>query len=602
MNLIQILSYETGNMEKISLSLRGIQQKVNKTKSLIICADISGSMMCSIDDSSFSNLSLQSLQPLPIIPEDEDQEEDEHNLSPPKPILRHSMTAATPSLWVSPSQSSLSSQSNQNKNTRLECVHGVLMRIIDMCQYLLDTQEYHQELSIILFDDKCLSFSTMDGLTFEQIKKGVIDNIYKNGGTNFVNPLQKVVEYKEKLDSDVIFLSDGSHCSVEMNCDQIAETFKECVDLAIGIGNIGQADFDEKTLRSISKEFVIGTDAKRIRDLIADRVFGIVTLLGKELKIHPHEKESVFLSNMIEKDGDYTWPEMSMLMELYLVVKPDAIIDFSYILKDGRQIIETLQFTGDNTSSDSAYGDKIVFCLETLSRLENLNFEKYQTPKQKLDYINELKENVVNSQSFSNFKETRLGVYFNELYHRIESMLLTKDEKHLLHLVNNVKSEALQSTTSTSASAFCSPSLSQTPSLASTPSIVKAQGGWGMYNSKCMICLLDTANREVVYHPCGHFMTCSTCSIEWNKTSDTCPYCNQKVTGCILVNLSEEQQKDSWNMKCLTCKKRPIQIVSTECKHVFSCKRCVEEELKNNGNLTCKVCNGHVTKFAKVFM
>jgi hypothetical protein len=50
---------------------------------------------------------------------------------------------------------------------------------------------------------------------------------------------------------------------------------------------------------------------------------------------------------------------------------------------------------------------------------------------------------------------------------------------------------------------------------------------------ECIVCLEN--NKEIVFDPCGHFYTCSSCSNQLTK----CPYCRKNITNKIDRNRFE---------------------------------------------------------------
>ena len=637
---IQVVGYETSHSDKIALVLRGVDQPVKKGKSLILCVDKSGSMQMMMkadgeeDENSWANASPSSSPSPSQYPS---------SLSSPYPSprrpVRQMLRATTTTVTTTPFIHS-HSHSPIHPQSRLGCVYGFLVRILDMYEYIRSTQGLLQELTIILFDDQSSIFSTLDGLSYLDMKEKINISLLENGGTNFEDPLCAVEEYRKKSSSevDVIFLSDGGHCeSGKMTREMVQQTFAKKVDLAIGIGE-GKEDFDQETLTAISHQFVIGSDSRRIRDLVVDRVLGLVSMLGRNITLRG---TGILSTNLLRDENDedenkyeeeYKWPEMSMLMELYVIAKKDARLTLSYIVQNGNHVILPLVFSNDDDMiGDIAYGDKIEFAMTVLSQLEQSKSEIAEMSlKSKAEYLQRIKKLIDESGKMENFRDTRIGLYVRQLYSQLEKMILSRDENHFLDLAKNVKTDAYRRTSSTSATSYFSPSTSHHTSAFSSSSTsvnvnesptIRGVSSSATYNSKCVICMGDHAHREVIYIPCGHFMTCSGCSVEWNLQKKSCPYCNQNVTGCVFVNLSEEQQQNSWNMKCGVCKKRQVEIVSEECKHAFSCKQCmirarhkIELDKKNEKNdddndndknkkcVQCTICQGDVKKYLKVFM
>jgi hypothetical protein len=540
--------------------------------------------------------------------------------------------AATPSVFANNSSSS-SGSNHIDPSSRLGAMSAFLDRIFDMYQFVLDTQGVQQDLTITLFNDTAESFSTLDGLTYTQMRDQVKAGLLRSGGTNFDAPLMELKKYREKFagDTDAVFLSDGCHCSSAKTKEQIQEEFGKSVNLAIGIGS-GANEFDEKTLSDISEEFLAISDPKRMRDVVAKRAMDLVTMLGRDVVIKTIDESShIYNSNLTrsnDADGnpEYKTKEMTMLMEFYMTIAAGSKLQLSYTLQDGELVQEDIVFSEENENllGDKAYGDQIAFTMKTLHRVDTIQTEisEMSNPQSKLAYIKSIKEDIRASPLLEMFTNTRLGVYLHHLMAQVERMALTHDDQVLLDLAKNVGTDAFRSTSSDSAAVYCSPSIANsaaTPSISLTPSISsgtpsalpmlrsESSSSSATYSSKCLICTDDSSHRGVIYNPCGHFRTCTGCTVEWNKTSDKCPYCNGKYTGIILVNLSDDQKKNSWNMKCTTCNVRQIEIVAQECQHVFSCRVCMSRQKKNTGKICCTVCKSQgidteVTHYKQIFM
>jgi hypothetical protein len=557
MESIQITAYETSNPQTLGCVISCLEQKVSKSKGLIICADKSGSMNQLMDGDNELNTANITITPTIL------------SSQKPHPFMNR--------------------MQGINPNSRLGCVKGFLDRIIDMYEFLESTQGLSQELTIILFDERCDVFSTMESFCYSEMKRYVENSLRHNGGTNFDVALKTIDKYRKMSEGDVevIFLSDGSHCDSSVTKEQIMEQYSHSVDLAIGVGECG-TEFDEVTLRAISKEFVVGESAKRIRDVVAERALGIVTMLGSDLTL---SGTNVLNSNMNkEASNRYKWADLSMLSELYFTVNRDTSVDFSYTLKTGEKIIKDIDFTTVELKEDKVYGDKIVFCLDALNKLEDA---KDQTNSlgliEKLAYLEMIKEFFDKSNHLDSFKDTRLGIYLAQIKEQLDKMLLSRDEKKFLDLADNISRDAYRSTSAITSQAIFTP--------------FKSSSILNINNNLCVVCGDDKAIREVVYVPCGHFVTCGSCSVEWNKRSQCCPYCNQGIGGCILVKLSDEQRKEiAGNMKCPNCNIRRINLVSENCKHAFSCSSCVAKEKANVGVVCCKICSSNVDKVIKIYI
>jgi ribosomal protein S10 len=44
---------------------------------------------------------------------------------------------------------------------------------------------------------------------------------------------------------------------------------------------------------------------------------------------------------------------------------------------------------------------------------------------------------------------------------------------------------------------------------------------------ECIVCQSNA--RQILFHPCNHFVACSQCADEWNQTKGTCPICYAKI-------------------------------------------------------------------------
>ena len=521
-------------------------------------------------------------------------------------------------------------------NTRLGAEEAFLNRIFDMYEFIEKEQGVKQELTISPFSDNCQSFSTLDGLSYAQIRQAVKQALQDNQGTNFDNALQEVKKYREKFAAQTdgtgkvftVFLSDGGHAGGKKTAQQVEAEYAQILDFAIGIGR-GQSDFNEQTLRAISKKFLATDDAKVMRDEVAMLAMNLVTNLGKNITVKTiGDASHIFYSNMGLAEDDEgnrvcKASNMSMLMEYYALVNKETGLELSYTLQSGEQVTEVIHFSeeNDNLLGDTSYGDQVKFTVETLQKSDKIpkDISEMTNPQSKLAYVKAFKESVQSSPHASAFTGTRVGVYLQHLLFGLDRISLTQDDQALLQMAQNVGANAFRSTSSDSATAYCSPMvpLGLTPSCSSdssgTPSTLPlmlratSSSTSATYGSMCLICTDASAHRGAIYNPCGHFRTCNGCTLQWNKTSDKCPYCNGVSTGIILVSLSEEQKKDSWNMKCTTCKKRQIEIVAEECKHVFSCKPCMDRQRAQTGKVCCTVCAGEgiqteVKKYKKIFM
>ena len=690
-SMIKVIAYETSDPEVYAVVIKSVQQKVTKTNTCLqILPDTSGSMQMTMG-SAQPSISLYGNQsgswsssatpmaapynqsqdedeapPVSSLAYNEDEEDTLTSTAPatvaygaPPPIGNLGVfysptipfgTPGLPSLQRSyscgvsatPAAGAYGNDAYENvpidPHSRLGAEEAFLDRILDMYEFIENEQGVKQDLTISPFSDHCRSFSTLDGLSYAQIRKLVKEALRDNQGTNFDEALQEVKKCREKFATKTegtgsviaVFLSDGGHCPTSKKKTEDLETeYAESVEMAIGIGQ-GQNDFNEQTLRKISKKFIATNDAKVMRDEVAMLAMNLVTNLGKDITVKTiGDGSHIFYSNMSlaeDEDGNRFCKSanMSMLMEFYALVTKDTGIQLSYTLQSGEKVIEVIHFSeeNDNLLSDTSYGDQVKFTVETLEQSEKIPKEiaEMTNPQSKLAYVKEFKERVQSSPHAQAFMGTRVGVYLQHLLFQLDRISLTKDDVALLQMAQNVGADAFRSTSSDSATAYCSPAApSGTPSLSmahsdssgtpSAPLMLRATSSStsATYGSMCLICTDPSAHRGAIYNPCGHFRTCNGCTLEWNKTSDKCPYCNGVSTGIILVSLSEEQQKDSWNMKCTTCKKRQIEIVADGCKHVFSCKPCMDRQRAQTGKVCCTVCalegkETEVKKYKKIFM
>ena len=669
MSTIAAIAYETSDPTKRAVVFKCLEQKITKTNThLHILPDISGSMKTRMGDVPVTNRQSQSMGcrlpynpsntvsrfsmpsgPMPAAPsiQEDDSPPVPSQLLPaatlagPRPAPRPRFSGSSGSrLMATPTVPFGGPRGRDfriNPDSRLGVEEAFIDRILDMYEFIQKEQGVKHNITISPFSDTCESFSTLDGLTYAQIREGVKSAFEQNGGTNFEAALDEVQKYDElyskqtegKGESFVVLSSDGGHVGITPK--EVIETkYAKKLNMAIGIGS-GQSDFDEDLLRKLSKKFLATNDAKEMRDEVAMLAMNLVTMLGRNLSFKTvGDTSHIFYSNMtllVDKDGNRVWKaaEMTLLMEFYAVIYKDTELELSYTLKNGEVVTQLLHFSdeSENLLDDTSYGDQVKFTLETLERLNQLPLEMADmtNPQTKLAYIKGVKDTISSSPYTSRYINTRLGVYLQHLVHQVERMSLTEDDEALLKMARNVGTDAFRSTGSDSANAYCTPSGgSRLKSVSSsdssgTPSAsilqASSSGGSATYGSMCLICTDPSAHRGAIYSPCGHFRTCNGCTLQWNKTcrkddygndNIVCPYCNIKSSGIILVNLSKEQKKDSWNMKCLTCDKRQIEIVSVECGHVFSCKPCMSRQRAQTGKVCCTVCATEVKEPVKIFM
>ena len=486
-------------------------------------------------------------------------------------------------------QGSRAYDSRIDPGSRLGVVLSFIEKILDM---LISMEDVDTDITIIAFDNYSQVFSTLDESgtrvdVLNQIRLGVRSSFLSNGGTDF-DCLRQVENYKQKyrekmgmdVDSSVLFLSDGETDDKE----KIVRKYAKVVDLGIGVGEQG---VDVPTMSAISKTFHCVSKPDQIRDLVSEWFWGIVTMLGKNLTLEPIGDEShIFYTNMnlvVDEDGNrkYVWPRMSLLMQLYATVSPGTY-KLTYNLKGGEEVSTTI--STDVVTQDTSFGDKIDFTLQILEKLDDMKETVGMSAQCKTEYIKSIQEFIDQSEHLPTFLDTSIGIYCRQLQNQVailSTSSLSPDEKRFRELLKNVKTDAYRS-----ASSIAADTLSPAPStpLLSVSSSVSSSNN---------VCLLSGGNcsdvRTIIYQPCGHFRTCKDCSMDWDKQSAVkkCPYCNIPYTGFIEVVLSDQQNQDSWNMKC-SCK-RKLQVYSKNCKHVFSCKSCLTDQQKT-GKVCCTIC------------
>lgn len=636
--------YTTSNPDKRALIFKAFSVEMpNKKKHLLAYLDHSGSMLDTMDNvpqgSSYDPMQTPGIfqsgpaPPPPMLravatqgmydpyatpsvsfPAPPGQVDDDDDAPPPISQLRAVGTqsfydpSGTPAVSFSgPSLPGLGSHSIE-PNSRLGVVLAFTEKMLDFL--LANNMAGVTELTIIPFDSHFKVFSTLDGLDFNQIRLEVRNAFLKNGGTNF-NCLKTAEEYKKKYSEKMIALGETDYeSSVLLVSDgetddkaTILQKYGKYCDMCIGIGECG---LDRKTLIAISKEAYFTTSAHKIRDFVTEWFFGVVTNLGEKLTFEANDEAShVYCTNMnmvVDKDGNrkYVWPRMSLLMQLYADVSPGTY-KLSYILQDGTTI--TTVINTDTVTSDTSFGDKISFTLQILEKLENMKKESDDmSPQCKMDYIKSIKEFIDQSEHLETFKDTILGIYCRQLQAQVNTISLSPGDKRFLELVGNVKTDAYRSASSIAADTF-SPSPSATP--AATP-LLAVSSSTSSSNNVCLLAACSDSARTIIYQPCGHFRTCTDCSLEWDKQQPAhckkCPYCTQAYTGWIVVKLSAEQNKDSWNMKC-GCK-RKLEVYSKKCGHIFSCKKCIAGQEKT-GKVCCTICGVESTGsdlLDKIFM
>ncbi len=587
-----------------SVILKSKTPKVGKTKDSIIAADKSGSMISTMTGGLvFMNtapsvyggpMSVGVGGPMSSYSQPYGDEEEDvatpsvTSFATPLPIGPTSFATPTPS---TPSKGKTNSPVN-DEETRIGCVNGFLQRNIDFFSYMHDSMGLTNHLTVILFDNDCEVFSTHDGMSFSDMKKKVYESLHHNGGTDFSKPLKLMEEYAAKSVNEVdsIFISDGEHADFGMSKDDIRREFFKKVNLTVGIGSC-----DENTLNDIGKEFLKTESARRLRDTICFRTTETVTNVATHLRFESTEPRDIGYSNMKrESETLYSWPDMSLLLELYAVAETGSSLSLSYRTPDGAEQVTRIildeaflsSYQGDDIEviHDTSLGDKIAFTMEALHQfhktMKKLKVTTNLDEKKKI-IISFKKEVETHPQAFTH-ADTKVGIYLKQLIDQVNRMCLSKEDKALMDLARNFDDDILKSTSALGSAALAGPATCAVP----------RDGG---VSSMCPIC--ETNHRSVVYDPCGHFV-CETCAGIIAKKAKDCPFCRMAVTGCIFVNLTDEQKADDHKLMCPTCNHREVRMVSYDCKHAFSCERCAAKQNVNKGKITCfcgKECKKYVT-------
>jgi Mg-chelatase subunit ChlD len=129
------------------------------------------------------------------------------------------------------------------------------------------------------------------------------------------------------------------------------------------------------------------------------------------------------------------------------------------------------------------------------------------------------------------------------------------------------------------------------------PDVSKSSLSSAPDKDKCILCL--TNKRDMVFTPCGHFVSCEPCGrkyYEENKETK-CVMCRQNITGIIKVEIPIECK----NMKCILCKKDTCETVHTNCCHVCTCFTCATTLKELNRKCPVLGCDKKVTKFYVIY-
>lgn len=583
---IKVVIYKTTLPGVFSILLKSKTPKVGKTKDSIIIADKSGSMLSTMTGG-LTYLNFSSLPPTtgPISAFSQFEEEDEENGNLFSTFATP-MAAPSSQVPLSFSTSRVSSSPVDDEETRIGCVNGFLQRNIDFFSYMRDSLSLDNNLTIILFDHECEIFSTHDGISLYQMKNKVRSALDSNGGTDFSSPLEKMEEYKQKSTNDVdtIFISDGEH-SGEESKQKICLKYAKKVDLTVGIG-----ECDRQTLSCIGKEFMETTSARRLRDTICFRTTETVTNIAQDLQL---DSTGIGYSNMKKNEDTYSWPDMSLLLELYAVAQTGTVFTLKYKTGESEHTISILlteeaisSYQGDDIeyNLDTGLGDKIAFTMESHHEFNKIikKFKVNNNVEEKQTLVMKFKAELESSSHLYTYKGSKIDIYLQQIIGQVHKIALTKEDSALMELAANFNSDVLQSAGVISSSG-----------LASSSSSPQCDGA----STMCPIC--ETNHRSVVYDPCGHFV-CSSCAGILAEKKKDCPFCRNPVRGCIIINLPEDQKKEDSKLICPTCNVREIGIVSYNCKHAFSCMRCATKQKAKNGKITC-FCGKECKKFVNIY-
>lgn len=109
----------------------------------------------------------------------------------------------------------------------------------------------------------------------------------------------------------------------------------------------------------------------------------------------------------------------------------------------------------------------------------------------------------------------------------------------------------------------------------------------------CMTC--HDQEIEILTSPCQHAALCSQCSRTWHDESEVCCVCRSPVVSRARLLLYK-----SFGHRCMNCKIREIQIVTSPCQHAALCSECSETWLRAHD--ICRVCMAPVFSTSRVFL
>lgn len=609
---IQAIKFKTSNPEKFAILVGSTEEKVDNSqfnKGMIICLDSSGSMNAYFTDpdllaSTNHDVDVSNLPhttPLSSVP---------YPTSSSKSFFNLYSTAPTPyndsqtpffsgdtqvqddiyddsSMFQTPFSTMPYDDSSQRKpsitpNTRLSCVDSFMSKIFDLFDFVQKTQGITVPLSVVVFGTKVQVITNLEEpISYQKMKHKTSKALTQGGGTNYELAINETKRLKPKYSGEVttIFLSDGGHADHNLNKEQLVENYPNFFNYCIGVGE-GDSDYDESTLKSIGEEFIRGTSPQRIRDFVASIALGIATMRAKNITISSTNPSDIIIGNMEKKFGRYCKKEMSMLMELYFSVTNSANITIEYEKSDSKKM-EIKIDESTPIEDDIEFGDKVLHTMEILEFISKISeTTKDMTSVEKLQCLSEYKKSIIESTISQCCPATRIHNYYLSVVHSIDKMILTRDERKLRDLARNVKSDVFNNVSSTGADLFCSPggNVFSTPLSQMTP-ISPFFNTNKITNVKCNICCIN--DRQIVFTPCGHYLSCSCCSLNPKILDEGCPYCRSKIEGVIPVVLDSEQKKDDWDMICKSCNREHVSCISKDCSHIFSCIKCIERQKRH---------------------
>ncbi len=581
---IQCLKFRTSKEDKNVLLIGSTEEKVNPSNQagIIICLDRSGSMKAlfydpevmiqSVDTNSYDpiqtpNQPFSAFTPMTVSTLDVDDYSSQYSPSPtPQSLFSNTISVSLPGTPMT-TYTDYFQKESIDPQTRLGCEESFMGKMLDLFDLIENTQKYKIPLGVIVFGSSVSVITNLDGLNFQAMKAKISRALTLGGGTNYELAIEETLKLKSRFMDGVttIFLSDGGHCEGKLKKEELIAKYPKVFNYCIGIGE-GGSDYDESTLEALGDEFIHGTTPQRIRDFVASISLGIATMRAKNIHIETKVPNTIYIGNMEKKNGIYQQKEMSMLMELYFSVSKDVELTIHYEKNDGSTM--SLSITPESEYIDDIeFGDKILHTMETLEKISTFSeTTKDMSTKDKIQFLTTFK-NITNDHPLSKkCLGTRIHNYYLTVLKSLDKMILTRDEKRLKDLAMNVKSDVYNAVSSAGADSFCTP----------TPFSSSLTGDMNISNVKCNICC--TNDREVVFEPCGHYLCCTSCSLLDTVKTGGCPYCRSRVNGVILVDLVEYQKADDWNMRCLSCNRENVNCISKDCKHIFSCEKCIKRQ------------------------